>query len=64
MPEAMAFDRLTDQVRGVAAMMIKAGNDPAFFRENQLRLMDRGHRMSGHMPDRRDECHALAETGQ
>ncbi len=47
LPEAMAFDRLTDQVRSVAAMMIKAGNDPGFFRETQLRLMDRGHRLSG-----------------
>ncbi len=47
LPEGMAFDQLTDQVRSVAAMMIKAGNDPAFFRENQLRLMDRGHRLSG-----------------
>ena len=44
LPEAMAFDRLTDQVRSVAAMMIRAGNDPGFFRETQLRLMDRGHR--------------------
>ena len=47
LPEAMAFGRLTDQVRSVAAMMIRAGNDPGFFRETQLRLMDRGHRLSG-----------------
>ncbi len=47
LPEAMAFDRLTDQIRSVASMMIRAGNDPAFFRETQLRLMDRGHRLAG-----------------
>ncbi len=47
LPGAMAFPRLTDQVRTVAAMMIRAGNDPGFFRETQLRLMDRGHRLSG-----------------
>ncbi|MCY3766547.1 MAG: hypothetical protein OXH06_14105 [Gemmatimonadetes bacterium] len=46
-PEVMAFGRLTDQVRSVAAMMIRAGSDPGFFRETQLRLMDRGHRLSG-----------------
>ncbi|MDP6775203.1 MAG: hypothetical protein QGI83_00395, partial [Candidatus Latescibacteria bacterium] len=47
LPEEMAFDRLAAQVRTVAGMMVRAGNDPAFFRENQLRLMDRAHRLSG-----------------
>ncbi len=46
-PEAMAFDRLTEQVHTVAALMIRAGNDPTFFQDTQLKLRDDGHRLAG-----------------
>ena len=47
LPEEVAYHRLAEQARTIAGVMVKAGNDPTFFRENQLKLMDRGHRLSG-----------------
>ena len=45
--ENVNMDNLTRQVQTTIAAMMKAGEDPEFFRVSKLKLQDRGHSLKG-----------------
>lgn len=45
--EHVNFANLTQQIRTSVGALVKAGEDPEFFRVSKLKLQDRGHRLIG-----------------
>lgn len=45
--ESVNFANLTKQIRTSVGALLKAGEDPEFFRVSKLKLQDRGHSLSG-----------------
>jgi hypothetical protein len=45
--EFVNFENLTRQIRTTVGALLKAGEDPEFFRVSKLKLQDRGHSLEG-----------------